>query len=222
MFRLLALLFALLFPAGGDDDPEPDTEPVDDPDPADDPADDPEPGGDNPPLDAEAMAKELEKARKQAAKYRTERNSERQRIQSLEDQNKAILQALGISSEEDDDPEARVAELQRENRRLRARQSFDVAAREAGADEDLTWGYFLARGEIDALDPDSDDFAETLQASISAALEAKPGLASTPPPPPKGGADLDDDGNPDATPEDELPMKEYMERRAERRGSTKE
>lgn len=217
--RLLMFLIAMLFPAG-DDDPEPDTEPTDppadDPDPEPDDDDDSGAGGDDNDLDADALRTELAKVRKEAANRRTQLRERENQLATLEEQNKTILKALGIADDTEDDPEARVEELQRENRRLRARQSFDVAAREAGADEDLTWGYLLARGEIDALDPDSDGFSETLQASITSALEAKPSLKTTPAPPPKGGADLDDDGNPDAKSPDEMDMDEFMEWRAER------
>jgi TolA-binding protein len=214
--RLLMFLVAFLFP-GGDDEPDLDTEPADPPadDPPADPDDDEAAGGDDSDLDAEALRKELEKTRREAANRRRQLRDSEGRIETLEEQNKAILQALGIASDEDDDPEARVAALQAENRRLRTRQSFDAIAREAGADEDLTWGYLLARGEIDSLDPDSDDFAETLQASISQALEAKPGLATKPAPPPKGGADLNDDSNPDAVNPEEMDMDDYMKWRAE-------
>jgi hypothetical protein len=222
MLKTLWLLLAALFTIGGgdpDDDggdpPTPDPKPDDPPADPDD-EDDPPAGGDNPPLDPEAMAKEMEKARKQAAKYRTERNAERERIGSLEEQNKAILKALGISEDEDDDPEAKVAQLQAENRRLRSRQDFDRLARDAGADEDLTWGFLLARGEIDTLDPDSDEFEKTVQELVTSALEAKPGLAVKPASPPKGGADLNDDGNPDAVKPEEMDMDEYMAWRAER------
>lgn len=206
-------------PDDDDDDEEEEDDPSDD-EPEenddDDEEDDTAAGGNDSDLDPEALSKELQKARRQAAKYRTERNSERQRIQALEDQNKAILQALGVTSDEDDDPEARAEALQRENRRLRARQTFNAAARAAGADEDLTWGYLLARGEIDSLDPDSDDFDETVQATIDSALEAKPSLAVSPPPPPKGGADLDDDGNPDSPRPEEMDMADYREWRKNR------
>lgn len=173
-------------------------------------------GGADNDLDPEVMRSEMEKARKQAAKYRTERNTEREKIASLEQQNQAILKALGIADDDEDDPSTKADQFSAENRRLRTQLSFAAHAREAGADEDLTWAYLLARGEIDALDPTSDDFDEVLQASIASALEAKPGLATKPRPPSKGGADLDSDDNPANPRPEEMEMDDYAKWRAER------
>lgn len=223
--RLLAILFGLFFP-GGDADPEPDTEPTDPPADDSDSGDDSPPddtddsddgtGGDDSNLDPDALRRELEKTRREAANRRTQLRDREKQLQTLEEQNKTILKALGIADDDEDDPEAKVSQLQAENRRLRARQAFDGVAREAGADEDLTWGYLLARGDIDSLDPDSDDFQDTLQEKVTQALEAKPSLRTTPAPPPKGGADLNDDGNPDAVAPEEMDMDDFMKWRAER------
>lgn len=220
MLKALWLLLLALFTIP-DGDPDPDLDPdPDDPDPAPDPDpdpdDDPGAGGADNDLDPEVMRSEMDKARKQAAKYRTERNTEREKIASLEQQNQAILKALGIADDDEDDPSTKADQLSAENRRLRTQLSFTAHAREAGADEDLTWAYLLARGEIDALDPTSDDFDEVLQASIASALEAKPGLATKPRPPSKGGADLDSDDNPANPRPEEMEMDDYAKWRAER------
>lgn len=223
MLKALWLLLIALFTVGDTDTDLDDDTTTDDGDDSDDSGDDTDDdddsgagGGDND-LDSDALRKELSKTRREAAKHRTERNAERERVTALESQNKAILKALGIADDDDNnDPSVEVEKLRQENARLRTRQSFDASAREAGADEDLTWGYLLARGEIDALDPSSDDFAKTLQESIAAALEAKPSLAIKPRPPSRGGADFDSGDDTEQVKPEEMEMSDYMKWRAER------
>lgn len=218
MFKLLMLLLAgLWFPGGGDDDPDlgidepdPDGSP-DEPDPDDDTDDDPAgAGGDDSDLDPEALRAELARVRREAANRRTQLRERESEVQTQQEQINTILQALGITDDTDDDPSAEAERLRTENRRLRTQASFGSVARAAGADEDLAWGYLLARGEIDSLDPDADDFATTLRTRLDAALTEKPSLSVSAPTPPPGPSDFD---QPNPDPEDPagMEMKEYME-----------
>lgn len=220
MFKLLWLLMLSLWTtSGGDDEPDPEPEPSQppaDPDP-EDPDDDPEgAGGSDSDLDPEALKRELERTRREAANRRVQLREREQDIETLQEQNRRILEALGISDDSDDpdDPSAEAERLRSENRRLRTQNRFDAVAREAGAESDLTWGYLLARGEIESLDPDAENFADTLRERIDAALEAKPSLRVTTTPPP-GPPDLD---GPDPQPDNpaEMEMGEFMKWRKNR------
>lgn len=202
---------------GTDPDPEPSDPPADDPPPDDPEGDDPEGvGGDDSDLDPEALRRELERTRREAANRRVQLREREQDIENLQEQNRRILEALGITDDTDDpdDPSAEAERLRTENRRLRTQNRFDAVAREAGADSDLTWGYLLARGEIESLDPDAENFADTLRERIDAALEAKPSLRVTTTPPP-GPPDLD---GPDPQPDNpaEMPMDAFMKWRKNR------
>lgn len=203
---------------GSADSPdEPDEPDQPEPEPSDEPDDDPDgAGGDDNDLDAEALRAELRKVRQEAANRRRQLRERESQAQTQQEQINAILSALGISDNTDDDPTVEAERLRNENRRLRTQSRFGSVARAAGADEDLTWGYLLARSEIDSLDPDADDFDTTLRERIDAALAAKPSLAVTNPPPPPGPPDLND---PDPQPDDpsQMDMKQFMEWRAKQR-----
>ena len=205
--------------SNGDDPADPpadDPDPSGDPDPADDPDDPSGSGGDDSDLDADALRAELRRVRQEAANRRVQARERERERDELRDQNRRILEALGITSDGDpEDPSAEAERLRTENRRLRTQNRFDAVAREAGADSDLTWGHLLARGEIDGLDPDAEDFETTLRERIDAALERKPNLAVTSTPPPPGPPDLDD---PDPQPDDpsSMPMEEFIKWRKNR------
>lgn len=138
---------------------------------------------------------ELDRARKEAAKYRT-RNEEEANAVVL-----AVRQALGIAPEDAaKDPEAlakkleetssRAAELEGLVRELRLEKAFSAAASKTGADPDLTWAVLKARGSVSEVDVDSENLGEALVALIEAEIEKNPKLRQGPGAPTRSGTDI--------------------------------
>lgn len=131
--------------------------------------------------DPVVLQKELEKARGEAARYRTERNSDRTERERYAEQIKAINKALGIESDEPDVEglQKTLAEREIELRTLKVENAFTRSAKTHEADEELTLAVLTRNGVIAGLDPSSSDFTAQLDAAVKTAVEANPKLKAT-------------------------------------------
>lgn len=129
----------------------------------------------------EWVQKELSQARTEAARYRTERNSEREGKSTLENQIKAINKALGLESEgpDIDGLQKTLADRENELRTLKVESAFAKAAKAHDADEELTLAVLTRKGLISSLDPSSEDFTKQLDAAVKAEVENNPKLKAT-------------------------------------------
>lgn len=142
----------------------------------------------------------MEKARGQAARYRTERNDLATKVDELtaaEAQSKAqldaVLKALGLGEAEEVDPaklleqvtsEKATIEAERdaerqELRALRIDNAVQAACREANADTVLTSAVLTTSGKLDALDPTADDFMAQVAALVGEAVNGNPKLKAS-------------------------------------------
>jgi len=100
-------------------------------------------------LDPEALRKELEAVRKEAAKYRTERKALAEEIETLK---KNLGKALGFEDEKGKaDVNAaleKIQQLQEEIQTERLQNSFHKAAINVGADVELTWAFLKGSGKL--------------------------------------------------------------------------
>lgn len=128
--------------------------------------------------DVPTLQRELDEARREAARYRNERNTRDERITTLQGQITAISRALGLESDEPD-ADALTSELENVRSQLRSERlanRFTRVAAATGADSDLTLAYLSHNGQLAGLDPDADDFEASLTALVEAALKASPKL----------------------------------------------
>jgi len=164
---------------GGDDDPAKGA--ADDPKKGDDPAkgdaDDPT-KGDADGLDEAGLRTELARARKEAAKYRTEGKKNSERVTALESQMKSIAKALGQDGQ-DPDPEQLQRQLGEERARFRQERLRNLVTSAAGkekADAQLAWALLHASGDLDNVDIAADDLDEQIAQRVKAAVEGNPRL----------------------------------------------
>lgn len=169
--------------------------------------------------DIEALQREIRKLRQEAAQYRI---SKKQAEEQLEKLKRAVAQALGL--EESFDADKAKDQLQALTKRLRderLRNAFYRQAVKAGVDIELAWGYLLASGDLEHLDPDAQDFEEQLKTALDEAVKAKPGLKASAtggaaPPTPAGGGNPP--RNPNATEEE---RQKFIQSIMERQGLLK-
>ena len=143
-------------------------------------------------LDPKALKAELERARKEAAKYRNERKQWQEKLEALQAQ---LAQALGLKKPGELEAEKvaqQFQELQQRYRQERLRNTFYRLADKHQADVELAYAYMLAAGDFDDLDVEADDFEELLGQRLQAALKANPKLRRDPQPayPAKSGAEF--------------------------------
>ena len=162
------------------EDPQPPTV-----DPIPDPQPDPSSKEDGPKTDPASISidpqvdSELAKARKEAAKYRTERNAMQTKVSELEGQLKNIAKGLGLGDDKNPDPEKLTTELAQAKDRYRKERLHNAylrAAAKAGADVDLTWHVLSGSGDIDNIDVDGDSLDADMSERIKAAVTANPKL----------------------------------------------
>lgn len=100
-------------------------------------------------LDSEALKRELEAVRKEAAKYRTERKVLTEEIESLK---RNLGKALGFEDEKGkSDINAaleKIQQLQNEIQTERLQNIFNKAAISVGADIELTWAFLKGTGKL--------------------------------------------------------------------------
>ena len=135
-------------------------------------------------LDPEALRKELEAVRKEAAKYRTERKALAEEIETLK---KNLGKALGFEDEKGKaDVNAaleKIQQLQEEIQTERLQNSFHKAAINVGADVELTWAFLKGSGK---LTPGMSQ--EDIENVLKDTLEAYPKLKVEETPKKSGGA----------------------------------
>ncbi len=165
--------------SGGADDGEPDPkpDPAPEPDPEPDPDPKPDPTGTDDPV---VLRKELERARKDAAKYRTQARDAQTKQTNTDTQMAAIAKALGLDDgTASTDPDALQAELTKrdsEIRRLRVTNALSDTFARHGAKPKLTRAILADDGILDELDPDDTDFTATLDAAVKKAVDTHPEL----------------------------------------------
>jgi hypothetical protein len=121
-------------------------------------------------------ARELERTRREAARYRTERNQDREQFEAFK---KSMAKALGIQTGDEPDPDALSSELQGirgKYRQERLQNAFYRAANKHGADADLAWAHLYASGAFNDVDVEAEDFSQSVEQSVQGALEAHPKL----------------------------------------------
>ena len=135
-------------------------------------------------LDPEALRKELEAVRKEAAKYRTERKALAEEIETLK---KNLGKALGFEDEKGKaDVNAaleKIQQLQEEIQNERLQNYFHKAAINVGADVELTWAFLKGTGK---LIPGMTQ--EDIESVLKETLEAYPKLKVEETPKKSGGA----------------------------------
>jgi len=149
-------------------------------------------------------AEYVQKLRKEAAKYRTDKNKAEQRL-------KAIQKALGL--DDDPDPDELKKQLTERDQRIRTlaiENAFGKVASKLGADPDLTLAVLHRRGVLDTLDVDDSSFAETLEAEVKKLLDANPKLKAT-------DTQKSGDGGTDKTPDPKLSINDLIRRAAGRK-----
>ena len=144
------------------------------------------------------LDKRIQRANKEAAKFRVEKNEVEDKYKNLIDN---LGKALGFVEENTNDAEAladKVEKLQSENKNLKLMQAFNNVVKTEGADEELTWSYLMAKGGLTELDVDDPELTGKLTEMIGAAVESKPVLKTdaSPAVAKKSGIDMSNDNQP--------------------------
>ena len=144
------------------------------------------------------LDKRIQRANKEAAKFRVEKNEVETKYKDLIDN---LGKALGFVEENTNDADAladKVEKLQAENKNLKLMQAFNNVVKTEGADEELTWSYLMAKGGLTDLDVDDPELNAKLSEMITAAIENKPVLKSdaSPAVAKKSGVDMSNDSQP--------------------------
>jgi hypothetical protein len=141
---------------------------------------------------------EFSKARKEAGKYRTERNGTAAELTTLKSQMAALHKHFGLADDSDPAKIAEAATAERdklagENRQLKIDAAFSAAASKHKADPELTLAVLRSGGALDKLDPANDTFTADLESAVKEAVEKNPKLKATQAV--RSGNDLGDNGN---------------------------
>ena len=130
----------------------------------------------------------VQKLRQESANYRVTAKKHEADLQKVQQQMQAIQKALGGDGGEPDvdkltkDLEAKENQL----RTLKLENAFNSVAHKLGADPELALALLSRRGELDALDFDS-DINEQLTVLVQEAIEKNPKLKAGEPQPKAGG-----------------------------------
>ena len=123
------------------------------------------------------LDKRIQRANKEAAKFRVEKKETEEKYDSLI-QN--LGKALGFVEEDDANNAETLAEevtkLQSENRSLKLMQAFNNVGKTEGADDELTWSYLMAKGQLGELDVEDTELSSKLAELVKQAIESKPAL----------------------------------------------
>ena len=144
------------------------------------------------------LDKRIQRANKEAAKFRVEKNEVEGKYDDLI-QN--LGKALGFVEEDNannaDALADEVQKLQDENKNLKLMQAFNNVVTTEGADDELTWSYVMAKGELTEMDANDPELKAKLSEKIKAAIEVKPVLKSDlPPTVKKSGSDMSNESQP--------------------------
>lgn len=148
----------------------------------------------------------VEKLRRTEAKYRTERNAERERAAALEAELAKYrdgLKALTGEGEAEKSPEDIIATLTQEREAavqqlntIRTESALAKAANDAGADAELLTLVLKGEGALTNLDPSTDDFHAQVAELVTAKVAANPKLKATPAVPQSSGSTPEDTATP--------------------------
>jgi len=123
------------------------------------------------------LDKRIQRANKEAAKFRVEKKETEEKYDALI-QN--LGKALGFVEEDNaNNAEAladEVTKLQSENRSLKLMQAFNNVVKTEGADDELTWSYLMAKGQLGELDVEDTELSSKLSELVKEAIESKPAL----------------------------------------------
>jgi len=123
------------------------------------------------------LDKRIQRANKEAAKFRVEKKETEEKYDSLI-QN--LGKALGFVEEDNANNAETLAEevtkLQSENRSLKLMQAFNNVVKTEGADDELTWSYLMAKGQLGELDVEDTELSSKLAELVKQAIESKPAL----------------------------------------------
>jgi|TARA_B100001094_G_C18061271_1_gene735198 hypothetical protein len=149
-------------------------------------------------LTDDELDKRIQRANKEAAKFRVEKNEVEGKYDDLI-QN--LGKALGFVEEDNannaDALADEVQKLQDENKNLKLMQAFNNVVTTEGADDELTWSYLMAKGELTEMDANDPELKAKLSEKIKAAIEVKPVLKSDlPPTVKKSGSDMSNESQP--------------------------
>ena len=149
-------------------------------------------------LTDDELDKRIQRANKEAAKFRVEKNEVEGKYDDLI-QN--LGKALGFVEEDNannaDALADEVQKLQDENKNLKLMQAFNNVVTTEGADDELTWSYLMAKGELTEMDANDPELKAKLSEKIKAAIEVKPVLKSDlPPTDKKSGSDMSNESQP--------------------------
>jgi hypothetical protein len=149
-------------------------------------------------LTDDELTKRIQRANKEDAKFRVEKNE----VEGKYDDLIQILgKALGFVEEDNannaDALADEVQKLQDENKNLKLMQAFNNVVTTEGADDELTWSYLMAKGELTEMDANDPELKAKLSEKIKAAIEVKPVLKSDlPPTVKKSGSDMSNESQP--------------------------
>jgi len=123
------------------------------------------------------LDKRIQRANKEAAKFRVEKKETEEKYDALI-QN--LGKALGFVEEENannaDALADKVEQLQAENRSLKLMQAFNNVVKTEGADDELTWSYLMAKGQLGELDVEDTELSSKLAELVKDAIKSKPAL----------------------------------------------
>lgn len=159
----------------------------------------------------ETAVSELKRARDDAAKSRNKGKTAAEEAATAARQSIVadLAKALGISNEDDNDPDKlkgaisekdrTIAERETELNALKLERMVSKAARKEGGDEDLVYAYLTTRPDFKQLDTSADGLDEKVSAMVQAAIKEKSNL-KTSPVPSSSGPDLGAGGSGDGKP----------------------
>lgn len=123
------------------------------------------------------LDKRIQRANNEAAKFRVEKKETEEKYDSLI-QN--LGKALGFVEEDNANNAETLAEevtkLQSENRSLKLMQAFNNVVKTEGADDELTWSYLMAKGQLGELNVEDTELSSKLAELVKQAIESKPAL----------------------------------------------
>lgn len=127
---------------------------------------------------ADELDKRIQRANKEAAKFRVEKN---ELADELTDLKQKLGQALGFVDEQDEKVEVdtltkTVEALQTENKMLKLQSVFNNVVEQAGGDKELTWAYLVASGKLVDVDIEAEDSVSIIQELVQTAFRIKPTL----------------------------------------------
>ena len=142
---------------------------------------------------------QIKKLRREAAKYRTERNGLEEKLNGLIDGLKGLTGDKSAEQTPEQVIEALTAERDTAAQQLaaiRTESALTRAATEAGADAELLTLVLRGKGALTNLDPNADDFTAQVAVLVDTEVAANPKLKATPAVPQSSGSTPEDTSSP--------------------------